>query len=56
MVDLVQFNNFGDLVVRRLQANDAAAALGAYDLDEWDDAPTHAVTPAPARDAEEISS
>ncbi|MET0628685.1 MAG: ScpA family protein [Acidimicrobiia bacterium] len=45
MVDLVQFNNFGDLVIRRLQPDEAAAELGAYDLDEWDD------TPAPARDA-----
>jgi segregation and condensation protein A len=45
MVDLVQFNNFGDLVVRRLQPDEAAAELGAYDLDEWDD------TPASARDA-----
>ncbi|HEX5586460.1 MAG TPA: ScpA family protein [Acidimicrobiia bacterium] len=52
MVDLVQFNNFGDLVVRRLQANEAAAALGAYDLDEWDEAPA----PMAVRDAEEIRS
>ena len=37
VVDLVQFTNFGDLVVRRLEAGEDAVAIGAIDLDEWDD-------------------
>jgi segregation and condensation protein A len=38
VVDLVQFTNFGDLVVRRLEVGEDVAAVGALDLDEWDDA------------------
>jgi hypothetical protein len=37
VVDLVQFTNFGDLVVRRLAAGEDVAAVTALDLDEWDD-------------------
>ncbi len=44
VVDLVQFTNFGDLVVRRLRAGESVAELGAFDLDEWE--PT-AATPSP---------
>jgi segregation and condensation protein A len=36
VVDLVQFTNFGDLVVRRLRAGESVADLGAFDLDEWE--------------------
>ncbi|MFI5047164.1 MAG: segregation and condensation protein A [Acidimicrobiia bacterium] len=38
VVDLVQFTNFGDLVVRRLEAGEDTATIAAIDLDEWDDA------------------
>jgi segregation and condensation protein A len=38
VVDLVQFTNFGDLVVRRLRAGESVADLGAFDLDEWEPA------------------
>jgi segregation and condensation protein A len=36
MVDLMQFTNFGDLMVRRLQAGESA--LDAASLADWDDA------------------
>jgi segregation and condensation protein A len=36
VVDLVQFTNFGDLVIRRLRAGESVADLGAFDLDEWE--------------------
>ena len=36
MVDLMQFTNFGDLLVRRLQ--DGESALDAASLADWDDA------------------
>jgi segregation and condensation protein A len=36
IVDLVQFTNFGDLVVRRLDAGESVGDLGALDLDEWE--------------------
>jgi len=38
-VDLVQFTNFGDLVVRRLRDGESVADVGDLDLDEWDAAP-----------------
>jgi len=37
VVDLVQFTNFGDLLVRRLA--DGEVALDAASLDDWNDAP-----------------
>jgi segregation and condensation protein A len=37
VVDLTQFTNFGDLVVRRLAVGEDAAAVARVDLDEWDD-------------------
>ena len=36
LVDLVQFTNFGDLVVRRLGPDESVADIGALDLDEWE--------------------
>jgi segregation and condensation protein A len=36
IVDLVQFTNFGDLVVRRLADDEVAPEAAALDLDEWD--------------------
>jgi segregation and condensation protein A len=36
MVDLMQFTNFGDLMVRRLQAGESA--LDVASLADWDDA------------------
>jgi segregation and condensation protein A len=38
LIDLVQFDNFGDLIVRRLQAGESLDAA-PFDLDEWDDGP-----------------
>jgi segregation and condensation protein A len=39
IVDLVQFTNIGDLVVRRLADDEVAPEAAALDLDEWDVAP-----------------
>jgi segregation and condensation protein A len=39
MVDLVQFNNFGDLVVRRLRVGEDVGALAAVHLDDWGEEP-----------------
>ena len=36
LVDLVQFTNFGDLTVRRLQAGETLDVT-VFDLDEWDE-------------------
>ena len=36
LVDLVQFTNFGDLVVRRLGPDESVTDIGALDLDEWE--------------------
>lgn len=44
VVDLLQFTNFGDLVVRRLQSGESVADLGALDLDEWEATPADGVT------------
>ena len=37
MVDILQFENFGELLVRRLQ--DGEMALDMVSLDDWDDEP-----------------
>ena len=37
MVDILQFENFGELLVRRLR--DGETALDAVSLDDWDDEP-----------------
>jgi hypothetical protein len=40
MVDITQFSNFGELMVRRLE--DGETALDLVSLDDWDEAGEHA--------------
>jgi segregation and condensation protein A len=49
VVDLVQFTNFGDLVVRRLEAGESIADLGTLDLDEWEPSDAGAETAADSK-------
>ena len=44
MVDILQFTNFGELMVRRLQ--DGEIALDAVSLDDWDDEPRSSESPS----------
>jgi segregation and condensation protein A len=48
MVDILQFQNFGELVVRRLR--DGETVLDAVSLDDWDDEPVVDRAPEPVHE------